>query len=320
MDSLDQQLVHALALDARASFSRIAEVLGCSDRTIAHRYRVLRSEGLRVVGSLDSRRLGYVDWVIRLRCAPDAAAAVALALAKREDTTWVHQASGGTEVFCLTRTRGAGDHLLLEKLSRTPRIADITALCLLRGVAGLAGWPGRLAALDQDQIERLRIPPSEEEPGARATGPAEFSSADWALARALAADGRTGYPMLATVTGWSESTVRRRLSQLQRDGVLYFGIDLEPSWFGYHCHAILLFRVAPAELTTVADALAQHVEIAYAAATTGTTNLVAFAVFHDLDALYDYLATRIGALDGVRGVESSLIGRNIKQAGAYRET
>ncbi|MEV5322939.1 MULTISPECIES: AsnC family protein [unclassified Nonomuraea] len=49
-DELDRRLIHALQLDARAPFSRIAEVLGVSDQTVARRYRRLRSAGLlRVV-------------------------------------------------------------------------------------------------------------------------------------------------------------------------------------------------------------------------------------------------------------------------------
>ncbi|WP_346777316.1 AsnC family protein [Streptomyces sp. HNM0575] len=45
LDDLDRQLVHSLAVDGRAPFSRIASVLRCSDRTVAHRYRRLRAAG-----------------------------------------------------------------------------------------------------------------------------------------------------------------------------------------------------------------------------------------------------------------------------------
>lgn len=59
LDDLDRALIPALHLDVRASFSRIAEGLGVSARTVARRYRRLRTEaGLRVVGLADPHRGG----------------------------------------------------------------------------------------------------------------------------------------------------------------------------------------------------------------------------------------------------------------------
>src|SRR5207249_8810987 len=90
IDDLDRGLVHALQLDGRAPFSKIAEVLGVSENTVARRYRRLRSGGLlRVVGTTNGYLLGYTSWTIRIRCTPDAAAPIAAALARRPDTFWV---------------------------------------------------------------------------------------------------------------------------------------------------------------------------------------------------------------------------------------
>jgi DNA-binding Lrp family transcriptional regulator len=308
MDDLDRRIVHALAVDGRAPLSRIAAALDTSDRTVAHRYRRLRAAGLRVVGLVNGPRLGWSDWLVRLRCAPATATAVATALARRDDTTWVGLASGGTEITCVTRS---GGHLLLDKLSRTPRIDAITAQCLLRAVAGTAGWHGRVSALEPPEIDRIRGPRAP-----RPTGPTRLTDADRVLLGALANDGRTSYPTLAAITGRSQSSVRRRLPELQDAGVLYFDVDVDPALLGHACQATLWLTVTPTALTEVTQALAGHQEIAYAAATTGATNVAAFAVCRDVDALYDYLATRIGALPGVLQVETSLVTRHLKRAGA----
>lgn len=309
MDSLDRQLVHALGVDGRASFSRIAAVLGCSDRTIAHRYRQLHTAGLRVVGVVDAAHTGHVDWMVRIHCAPDAAATVATALSRRDDTSWVGILSGGTEITCITRIRTGDDYLLLERLARTPRINGLTAHCMIRGIAGVGGWPGRLSTLTPEQIAAIQ-------PVTDAAGPVgELTTADWALAGALGVDGRTTCPRLAAVTGWSESTVRRRLAELLAAGVLYFDIDIDPTLFGYACQVIIWLTVRPAALHAIAQTLASHVEVAFAAATTGASNIVAFVVVHDLDELYDYLADRIGGLPGVLQVDTSPMGRQVKYAG-----
>jgi len=165
LDDLDRRLAHALQLDGRASFSTIAAVLGVSDQTVARRYRKLRSTGvLRVVGVPEAAPLGQVHWLARLRCVPDAAAPIAAALARRDDTQWVSLMSAGTEIVCFIRAplREQSDGLLLGQLPRTPRVVSVTAYRLLRRFAGgPAGWPGRAGVLSAAQVAQLRRVPSE---------------------------------------------------------------------------------------------------------------------------------------------------------------
>nr|WP_245757675.1 Lrp/AsnC family transcriptional regulator [Amycolatopsis xylanica] len=311
LDDLDLKLIHALHVDGRAPFSRIAAVLGASDRTVARRYARLRSTGgVRVVGVANAGALGLTEWFVRLQCAPDTATRVAAALARRADTSWVSLTSGGTEITCITRTRDRDetDSLLLYRLPRTPRIVSVTAHCLLRAVAGTRGWAGRTSALTADEAEQLRW----REPAA--DGPVELDERLLAVLPVLALDGRADHPALARATGWSESTVRRRLDQLRRNDILAFDVDVDPLLLGYASETILWLTVAPAELGAVAAALATHPEIAFAAATTGPSNLVAFAVCRDHAALYDYMTTRLGTLPGLRHVESAPIIRRAKRS------
>lgn len=315
LDPLEEQLVHALQIDGRAPFSRIAAVLGASDRTVARRYHRLRSTGaLRVVGLPHSSRVGRVNWIVRMQCAPDAAPALAATLARRDDTSWVSLASGGTELAFVTHTHGTRDRgtSLLQKLPRGPRVTSVTAQCMLRAVAGTSGWPGRTAALTPAQVDRLRPPPTDPDPGE----PVELSDPDRLLLAELAKDGRAGFPVLAAATGIPESSARRRLADLRRTGVLYFDIETDPVLLGYTTEAALWLTVAPAQLNTVAAALARHREIAFAAAVTGPTNMFAFVVCRDADALYDYLATQVGALPGVLQVETAPLHRSAKRSGA----
>lgn len=334
LDELDRQLAHALQVDGRVSFSQIAAVLGTSDRTIARRYQRLRSSGaLRVVGVPDAAAIGHVDWLVRMRCTPDAAVPVSSALARRADTSWVTILSGGTEITCITRARRQAQdgELLLQKLPRTTRVTSVTAYCMLRAVAGTSGWPGRTAALSADQIAALHPPvPAElSTTGAALPPPAsanlstaeatpstvKLSATDDALLGVLAQDGRASYPVLAAATGWSETTVRRRLEELRRSGVLYFDVEIEPALFGFHAEAMLWLTVAPSALTTVTAALAGHPQIGYASAVTGPANVAASVICRNLDDLYEYLATGVGSLAGVTHADTSPIVRRVKAAG-----
>ncbi|MFI9773634.1 Lrp/AsnC family transcriptional regulator [Streptomyces sp. NPDC051956] len=310
-DELDLKLLHALEVDGRAPFSRIAAVLGVSDQTVARRYRKLVAEGgLRVVGLQDSLRLGHDHWMLRLRCAPEGAEAIATALARRPDTAWIGLTSGGTEVVCMTVPRTQGDHddLLLGKLPRTPHIVEIRALQMLhRFFGGPAGWLVKHGPLTADQVAALGPPP-------QPTGdPVPITSDDAPLTAVLKRDGRAGYPELQRATGRSESAVKRRLDQLIASGSLYIDIEYDTTRLGFTNGAVLWITAAPASLDTVGRALAGHEEIAYAAATAGPSNLVVTVVTRDTADLYAYISGKLGRLEGVQHVETSPFMRKVKQ-------
>jgi DNA-binding Lrp family transcriptional regulator len=322
VDTLDRQLIHALFLDGRVPFSRVAEVLGVSDQTIARRYQRLHDAGaLQVLGRLDPGRLGQVEWMVRLQCAPRAAVAVAEALAKRQDTRWVRLASGGTEVVCTVQadSEQSRDALLLDRLPATRSVRAISAHCLLhvfRG--GPSTWPVVTSALTLQQSAEIRVtdqqhsPSSESDPEAL---PEALDKNDHALLAELARDGRATYAALAAATGRHEAAIRRRIAQLRSSGVLYFDVDIDNRLLGYHSTALLWITVEPSQLTTVGEALAGHGETAFAAATTGRTNLLASVVATDVHALYRYLAEELGRLP-IMEIETAPILRTVKRAGA----
>jgi DNA-binding Lrp family transcriptional regulator len=243
--------------------------------------------------------------------------ATATALARRPDTFWVHLLSGGTEIACgtIARTPEERETLLLRRLPRTSRVVSVTAHSLLHlYVGGEASWPG-LTALSADQAERLRPASPAACDGDVDGGEPVADDGDHALLAALAEDGRTPHAELARVTGWSESTVRRRMDRLTCAGVLFYDIDIPPECLGYRAEARLSMSVPPSELAAVGDALAGHPEVSFAAATTGPENLMAAVTCRDDHALYRYLTERIGALDGVGHVETAPVIRTVKRAG-----
>lgn len=310
-DALDLGLLSALEVDGRAPFSRIAAVLGVSDQTVARRYRRLRAEaGLRVVAVRDAERLGQDQWMLRLRCAPDGAAVIAEALAKRPDTAWIGLASGGTEIVCMTRPRRPGDHddLLLGRLPRTPSVVEIRAQQLLhRFYGGPSGWMRKFRALTDEQIAALR-------PAApRTEGPVRLEAEDVPLLAALERDGRATFPELQRATGRSESSVKRRLAALLGSGAVYIDVEYRSEALGFATAAMLWITTTPAAMHSVGQALAGHEEVAFAAATAGPSHLVVTAVLRDTAHLYAYLSGPLGRLEGVQHVEATPFLRQVKQ-------
>ena len=133
----------------------------------------------------------------------------------------------------------------------------------------------------------------------------------------LARDGRTPVAELAAATHWHESTVRRRIEELQRAGLLYFDVDVDESALGVSATVMLWLKVEPAHLEAAGRAIAAHPEVPFAAATTGPTNLAVSAVFRDTHQLYAYLTTRLADIPGLQSVDSAPIIGTVKKAGAW---
>ena len=181
---------------------------------------------------------------------------------------------------------------------------------MLQGFASPAQWSG-LRSLSPAQAEALRP-----EPVGADDGPTDLSAEDHSLLEVLSRNGRAGSGELAGATGWSESTVRRRMEHLTRTGVLRYEVDLPTSALGYRAEARLWMSVRPSELVATAQALAEHPEVSFAAVTTGSTNLMASVICKDHPDLYRYLTERVASLEGVHHMETATVDRTVKRAGS----
>lgn len=330
LDEIDRSLIHALQIDGRAPYSRIGAVLGVSTQTVARRYNRLRAEaGLRVVGLPDPQHAGRAQWLVRLTATPQAAQDLAAALARRPDTSWIKLASGGTEIMSIVHTTPSdGSTLLLHDIPRTTGITSVSAHYLLHSyIGGPTAWRGRTKMLTPAQEEALlRSGPPDRDPAApaahrgsarsRGSGRA-LGAGDRELLTALGQDGRASLADLADRTGWTPTTVTRRLDELRESGAIFFDVDVDPAALGATTSAMLWLSVPPAHVDAVGRALAEHDELAFVAATTGRTNLVAHALCAGPDALHSYLTERLGALESVTALETMPILRTVKAAAPF---
>lgn len=314
LDDIGRGLLQALQIDGRVAFSLVGNLLGVSDQTIARRYARLRAEsGVRVSGVVWPEAVGRQFWLVRVRCVPEAAAGLAQALARQSETSWVQIASGGAEIVCMVQApvdAPAEESALLSRLPRTPRVTDVSAHCVLHTFFGGSMSPlTKSGPLTPEQCARLRQPEVE-----AVTTRVEPSAKDKVFLENLALDGRIGLRSLAAATGWSQTTVRRRLAELRASGVVYFDVDFDPALLGLRALAALWLTIAPGELAAAGKALAECPQVGFAAATTGVSNLYAGVYCSGSAALYEFLTGPVAALPGVRMVETAPIRRVLKQA------
>ncbi|BBY64019.1 Lrp/AsnC family transcriptional regulator [Mycolicibacterium helvum] len=314
----DGLILHALQLYPRVSFRRIAEVTGLSEQTVSRRYHQLRRDGvLRVAGMVNPRVLGAAQWVARIRVKPDRVAQLADALIRRPDIGYTSIQSGGAELLCIIRApKTAGRNpTLLQQLPRSAAVLDISVDLMLHsfGDATTTVWTAygeKLTSTQARQVVEGRYRHEEPADGA----PTAPTGDDAPLLVELARDGRASHAELARATGWSVPRVARHLTALERSGTLLYDVDILPEQMGYHVNAILWLTLPPEHTHAVGNQLATHDEVAFVAAITGRSNLMAVVICRDEEDLYRYLAGRFAAVRHLATYDISVRTEQLKQS------
>jgi DNA-binding Lrp family transcriptional regulator len=243
-------------------------------------------------------------------------------------------------LVCSVRSHSQAERerLLLDRLPRASAVLGISAAVVLRRFVG--GKASDWAGIDQvltDEQRRLVLDgvpggllgdvpldgpvdaPGDalgDGPGPSRSGTVGLGPADHAMMDALAGDGRAPLSVLAAAAGVSEGRAARRLAALLASGVVYLHVDLVASALGFSTAAYVWLTVGPAHLDGACAALSAHAETPYVAAVSGRSNIMIAVMTRSLADLYDYVTHRIGAIEGVQGVDVEPVLRQLKQAGS----
>ncbi|QFG69490.1 AsnC family transcriptional regulator [Ornithinimicrobium pratense] len=251
MRSLDGRIIDALHIDGRASWARIAEVLGENERTVARRgSAVLASGTVRVVGV----SLPAPGVVLRINCGLGQSRMTSAALGALDHCGWAHVVSGNADVVAALSLRAGTEESrhLMEELPATAgaqRIESYPVIEYLR----LARWwnLGILTPAERSAMwEGLSSTYAEYFGTTAGLGPS-----DMAIVRALREDGRMTYEELGRRAGVSEVTARRRVDQLREDGVVAVRAVADPAATGFHVEVLMWLDVPPRHVKEVAAGL-----------------------------------------------------------------
>ncbi|WP_439902333.1 AsnC family transcriptional regulator [Microbacterium azadirachtae] len=244
LDEVDLAVVHALQLDARAPWTRIAAAIGVDAATVVRHWSALTDEGLAwlTVWPTAERWASTTDLALVLvhpGIAPDAQAAIV----RRPWVLGVDETSAGLLVL-VAASEG------LPQLGERVRALEADATVVRMDVAATVSaedstW--RLPVLSTAQQRLLR-------PG---SGGTRASAADTArplkpqvvadIADVLEEDPRMPSAVLAARLGVSEATGRRAVERATAAGLLRFGCDLAMPAAGYRRGAVLWARSADPE-------------------------------------------------------------------------
>jgi Lrp/AsnC family transcriptional regulator for asnA, asnC and gidA len=127
------------------------------------------------------------------------------------------------------------------------------------------------------------------------------------IIRLLQKDGRSSNTEIGRALGLTETTIRKRIGRLVGEGLVNIVAVPTPLAVGMTTSAIIGISAQLVALHAVSEQLVAFPEVRYVGFSTGRYDLIVEAFFDDHEHLLEFIASKLGAMPGVTGVETSLI-------------
>ncbi len=236
LDEIDLAVLHALQIDARAPWTRIAAVIGVDAATVVRHWSALRADGLAWLTAWPTPQRWSATTDLGVALLDSRTPADALAAVVRRP--WVLSVDETSAGFLALLATSAG---LARLGDRARELADDGARVLRMDVAASivaedSTW--RLAVLSNAQQRSLRAGAPSDAVGSRPIAATTLAE----IAAALDEDPRMPAATLALRLGVSEATARRHLERATAAGLLRFGCDLAMPAAGFRRGVVLWGR------------------------------------------------------------------------------
>jgi Lrp/AsnC family transcriptional regulator, regulator for asnA, asnC and gidA len=123
----------------------------------------------------------------------------------------------------------------------------------------------------------------------------------------LQKNGRTPNREIARVLEISEATVRNRVSRLLREDLINIVAAPTPKAVGLTMSAIIGVSVEMRQLDQVVDTIVDYGEVRYLGISTGQHDIIIEAFFEDQEHMLQFVTKKLGHLEGVLNLETSVI-------------
>jgi Lrp/AsnC family transcriptional regulator for asnA, asnC and gidA len=299
LDATDRELIRMLQHDGRRSFARMARDLGVTEKTVRRHVERLRDSGLINIAIVaDPRLLGYgSSALLGLTLERGAGAADVVAdLAALDAVDYVVTSNGRFQILAELLCRDATEltSTIEQRVRTAPGIATCETFPYLRLYYQQPEWDAAHARAQS---------------GLRPGTVLELDDVDRRILVELSADGRVALGAVSDVVGVSESVVRQRVNRMLASGAVKVMALTNPLSLGFGMLAWLGIVAGPgARLGPLADELAQHGPVAYAAICGGRFNVLAEVICGDEEELLSIVDEEISEVPGIARIEVSVCG------------
>jgi DNA-binding Lrp family transcriptional regulator len=314
----DFDLINALQIAPRISWSDAAGILGVHATTLAARWERLKASGAawttaHWMGDPKQMCLALVD----VDCEMQLRAEVMAALAAIPEVVTVEEAASNRDLMLTVITP------TLAHFSETvvPRFQEIhglikyrTSLCTRLHSGGYAWRLNVLGKSQQAALKALAGPEASGSAPPRTPG-TPLPQSHLELIPFLARDGRATAADIARALGRNPATVQRQLNRVLASQMLSFRCEIAQKYSGYPVTCQWLANVPPGQHEAAAAELRTFRNIRLSASTTGRTN---FVILMWLQSLADVMNAELALqqrIPGIELVESVVVLSSAKRVG-----
>ncbi|GGE28338.1 AsnC family transcriptional regulator [Pullulanibacillus camelliae] len=141
----------------------------------------------------------------------------------------------------------------------------------------------------------------------------KLDETDRKILQCLTEDGRVSYADIGKRLNLSRVSIRERVNQMMNKGIIEkFSVVINSEAIGKHVSAFFEVDCEPSALVEVAEALANHPNVASCYQMTGPSTLHMHVLVEDFIALEKFINEEIYKLEGITRVESHILLRRFK--------
>lgn len=137
---------------------------------------------------------------------------------------------------------------------------------------------------------------------------------DYEILALLQQDGRRSFTEIGKVVGFSEGTIRKRVTRLVDDGIIRIIGLVDPHLVGFDAPAIIQVSVMPPLLEEAAKSIAQFPEVSYLLMVSGEFDLIVEVRCQNREHLASFIRDQLQRVPGVQRTVSSLVLHTYKLA------
>ncbi len=179
--------------------------------------------------------------------------------------------------------------------------------------AGRATSRAKQGTLDRRRATKRRPNETAEEP-LRARSIVQLDDLDRQIISLLREDGRRSNREVARRLGVPEATVRYRVRRLTDSGVLKIAASVDPEHLGYALTSVISVTVEPRRFVDASNAIAAMPQVMWLAITTGASDLVLTASFHNQEEMFTFVADELAHVPGISRIETSVCMKVVKKS------